>query len=299
MITIKVFEQSEINSDEIFLSEISELIGNDYELIETLKNISIGTAPLPEEVKGIYENTIMIHLRKHHVDLSKVVLMLPKNAVVTRKSMEVTVNHIEKIVRAFLKETMPWDWEKVKIGKFQANVEKVLVPEGRLSYEVVPSKQTDYLGTIPLCVNIMVDDQPNVKVWASVDISVITEVVAARKPLGRYQLIGEDDIHLVKMNLAELPCDAMTDLGDALGKRTKRMIRSKTVLRPDLLELPPVVKRGSIVSIIAEAPGIKVTALGKVKEKGRKGQVIQVENLDSNKGIYARVLDSNTVVVDF
>jgi len=60
-----------------------------------------------------------------------------------------------------------------------------------------------------------------------------------------------------------------------------------------------LVKRGDIVFIIAESSGIKVTALGQVKEKGRKGQIVRVENIDSNKGIYARVLDSNSVKVDF
>jgi len=51
--------------------------------------------------------------------------------------------------------------------------------------------------------------------------------------------------------------------------------------------------------IIVESDGLKITTLGKVKEKGRKGDMVRVENIDSNKGIYARVLDSSSVKVDF
>jgi flagella basal body P-ring formation protein FlgA len=71
------------------------------------------------------------------------------------------------------------------------------------------------------------------------------------------------------------------------------------VLRTDLIELPPLVRRGNVVVIIAESDVLKVTALGEVKEKGRRGETIRVVNLSSKKEIYARVVDSNTVKVDF
>jgi len=54
-----------------------------------------------------------------------------------------------------------------------------------------------------------------------------------------------------------------------------------------------------MVLIIAESEGLKVTALGKAKEKGRRGEMIRVLNIDSRKSIYARVLDSSRVKVDF
>ena len=84
-----------------------------------------------------------------------------------------------------------------------------------------------------------------------------------------------------------------------MGKRTRRSIDANTVLQPNLVELPPLVRRGDIVLIVAESEGLKVTALGRIKEKGTKGQIVRVENIDSHKRIYARVLDSNHVKVDF
>jgi flagella basal body P-ring formation protein FlgA len=50
---------------------------------------------------------------------------------------------------------------------------------------------------------------------------------------------------------------------------------------------------------LAEIGGIKITALGQVKKKGRLGERIPVMNFDSKKVLYARVLDSNTVKVEF
>ena len=102
-----------------------------------------------------------------------------------------------------------------------------------------------------------------------------------------------------KMDLADLPSDVIRDPEEVLGKRTKRAISAQTVLRPDLVEFPPVVKRGDVVVIVAETEGLKVTALGEVKKKGRIGERIPVINFDSRKVLYARVVDANTVKIEF
>jgi flagellar basal body P-ring formation protein FlgA len=44
---------------------------------------------------------------------------------------------------------------------------------------------------------------------------------------------------------------------------------------------------------------LKITPLGQVKKKGRLGERMPVVNMDSKKTLYARVIDSDTVKVDF
>jgi flagella basal body P-ring formation protein FlgA len=101
------------------------------------------------------------------------------------------------------------------------------------------------------------------------------------------------------MDLSDLPASVITDPGEVLGKRTRRAIGAKVPLRADFIELPPLVKRGDLVTIIARSNGLKITTLGQVKKKGRLGDRIPVVNLDSKKILHARVIDSNTVKVDF
>jgi flagella basal body P-ring formation protein FlgA len=124
-------------------------------------------------------------------------------------------------------------------------------------------------------------------------------VVVTRKPLGRHKPITEDDIELQTMDLSDLPGGVITDPGAVLGKRTRRAVGAQIPLRADLVELPPLVKRGDLVVIVAESNGLKITTLGQVKKRGRLGERIPVVNMDSKKILYARVIDSNTVKVDF
>jgi flagella basal body P-ring formation protein FlgA len=101
------------------------------------------------------------------------------------------------------------------------------------------------------------------------------------------------------MDLADLPANIVSDPEAVLGKRTKRVVGAQVPLRTDLIELPPLVKRGDMVVILAESNGLKITTLGQVKKKGRLGDRIPVVNMDSKKILHARVIDSNTVKVDF
>ena len=93
--------------------------------------------------------------------------------------------------------------------------------------------------------------------------------------------------------------NVVVDVDNVVGKRTTRAIKAGVILRTDMVELPPLVKRGDVVVIIAESEGLKVTALGKAKHRGHRGEKIAVENLDSRKEVFARVLDASTVKVDF
>jgi len=124
-------------------------------------------------------------------------------------------------------------------------------------------------------------------------------VVVARRPLGRYKPIDDDDLEVKAVDAAGLPADCITSPETVIGKRTRRPVDTGTVLRPDLVEFPPLVKNGDRVRIIAETSGLRISAFGQVKQKGGQGELVQVMNLDSNKVVYARVVDSHTVKIDF
>jgi flagella basal body P-ring formation protein FlgA len=137
------------------------------------------------------------------------------------------------------------------------------------------------------------------KDWTTATIEILGPVVVTRKPLGRHKPITEDDIELQTMDLSDLPAGVVDDPATVLGKRTRRAIGAQIPLRADLIEFPPLVKRGDMVMIVAESNGLKITTLGQVKKRGRLGERIPVINMDSKKILYARVIDSNTVKVDF
>jgi flagella basal body P-ring formation protein FlgA len=101
------------------------------------------------------------------------------------------------------------------------------------------------------------------------------------------------------MNLARVPANAVLNIDEALGSRTNRNIAVNSILRSDHIELPPVVKRGDVVHVVAESKHMKISVKAQAKESGATGKIIRVQNLRSKKTIYAQVVDSHTVQVDF
>jgi flagella basal body P-ring formation protein FlgA len=86
---------------------------------------------------------------------------------------------------------------------------------------------------------------------------------------------------------------------EVVGKRTRRLINAKTVIRSDLITMPPMVQKGDVVVIVAESQGMRISALGEIREKGHRGSRVRVRNVDSKEMIYAWVLDHKTVRVEF
>jgi len=213
-------------------------------------------------------------------------------------SIEITRNMIEDIVMDFLNAKVPWDKNRVKIKLVQIS-NGLMLPNTPYSYKVVPPNDTRYLGTVPLNVVFDIQGQPPKKAWATVKIEVETDVIVVNKPLNRNQSIEKDDVNVISMDMADLPSNFISKLEDVVGKKTLRVMNPKEVFRTDIVELPPMVKRKDRVSIVAESGNLRITAVGEVKESGGMGDRVKVVNLSSNKEIFARILDSKTVLVEF
>lgn len=296
--TVRVFERSEIKYDRIRLGEIAEIKGEDPALLKKLRDIVIGKAPLPGKSRRIDKDYIRIRLKQNGIDLSQIRLQVPIKAEVSRGFIEISKEKIKKIVLGSVYGLIPWEKDQIQIKKICVS-NSALLPKGNITYKVVAPRNADFLGNVPLSVLFKVNRRLKKKIWVTVNIEVLTELVVTKRPLRRYQVITEDDIHLKKMDLSKVKSHAVTTYEEVLGKRTKRAIKTGEILRTDHIELPPLVKRGDVVSIIAESDGLKITALGEVRKKGCRGERIKVLNLDSKKCVYAHVLDSNTVRVDF
>jgi flagella basal body P-ring formation protein FlgA len=297
-VKIHLNDRTEIENDKILLGEIGQIIGENRAHVEVVKHVVLGNAPLAGKTKYLTRDHVISRMKLIGIDLTTIQLVSSDKVEIVRSSMKINHNKIRKIIVDYLDKTLPWEKNDVNIKNIRVNNEPIL-PKGKITYKVVPPSNTDYVGLTPLSVHFYLNGKIHKKLMVSVNIEVMSDIVVTNKPLGRYQIITEDDISLNRMNLAKVSSNALRKIDDVLGKRTRRAIDSNTPLRPDLIELPPLIKRGDIVKIIVESDGLKVTALGKAKEKGRLGEIIKVTNVDSSKAIYARVLDANSVKVDY
>jgi flagella basal body P-ring formation protein FlgA len=298
LIRIRVLPNVQINGEDILLGKIAGIEGHDRLLVQKLSSIVVARAPLPGESRTLEKKAFKLRLKQNGINLSQLALHIPAKVVVTRNYIEISRDKIKMLVSDYIQKNIIKDNADGSIKDIRV-ADSLQLPNGRITFKVIPPRNRDLLGKIPFSVHFDVNGKFYKRVWATATVEVLAEVVITKKPLGRHKPITEDDIELLKMDLAKLPSGVITDPEAVLGKRTKRAIGAKTVLRADQVELPPLVKRGDVVVIIAESGGLKITAMGQVKKKGRLGESIPVMNYDSKKILYGRVLDSSTVKVEF
>ena len=137
------------------------------------------------------------------------------------------------------------------------------------------------------------------KVRISGWVDVFDSVVCVSRNVKRGEILQEDDLYLSRKNISRLPSTILTEKGKAIGLMVKHQIRAETPLKEWMLVRAPIVKRGDMVTILAESGGLRVSVPGKILEKGYKGQLVQVQNTMSRKKIYAKVINDATVMVDF
>lgn len=298
LIRVHILEKVQIDDEKILLSDIARIEGDDPVLVQKLGSIVVGRAPLPGDSRNLDDGMIKTRLKQNGINLAELTLNIPPSVDVSRSFIEVSPEKIKGLVSDYISKNLLSGNSNASIKSLQVS-ESLRLPGGRITYEVTAPPNRDMVGQVPFAVNFDVNGKLYKRVWATATIEVLAEVVITKKPLGRHKPITEDDITVLKMDLAKVPSGVITDPEAVLGKRTSRAIGSKTVLRTDLVEFPPLVRRGDVVEIVAETQGFKVTALGQVKKKGALGERIPVMNFESKKVLYARVMDSKTVKIDF
>jgi flagella basal body P-ring formation protein FlgA len=287
-----------VSSDTLLLGQIAKVSGGDAELRRIVQAVKLGPAPRPGKCTTIDADEISRRLKSSRVDLARVHLEVASPIKVTRKSVVLKGTQIEAAVRAFVKREMPWSRKAARIKTIRG-IESLRLPTGKIDLKVMASRDCKFLGSVPLSVSVFSNGEFYKKVWVTAAIAVSSQVVMVAKPLGRHQPIGAEDVELVTVDLAKVPTQAIKSMASAVGMRTKRRLFPKTILRRDYVEAPYVVQRGDLVQMVVSTASLNLTAQGITKERGRRGERIRVENIDSKKVVYATVVDASTVEVQF
>lgn len=227
------------------------------------------------------------------------VLMLSMSAVCLAAEGTVLIEaQVRQVVTDFVRKRTEQLGLEVTIRKIGYRGDLVL-PVGAVSYEVQAPRQWEGWGNANLALLVRVDNRLEKNIPLTVEVEALAEMVVAVRQLERGEVVGAGDVTLQKRDLATAPGKFSHALADVVGKRVRVGMRGNLPVRADYLEKVPLVKSGQLVNIIAQSPTIYVTATGRVRNDAAEGDLVQVQNLLSQKQIAARVLDANTVQVEF
>ncbi len=134
-----------------------------------------------------------------------------------------------------------------------------------------------------------------VPVAGRVEATVLVPVAAV--PLAAGTVLAADDIRMMRMRRSTVPGDAVLRAEQAIGQQIRRMAPAGTPFLRDELRPPVLVRKGAVVLIRVDSPGITLTASGQALDPGGAGDRIRVLNPVSHAVLEAMVTAAGQVRV--
>jgi flagella basal body P-ring formation protein FlgA len=214
------------------------------------------------------------------------------------ESQVLTVEEIEKGALEKLASILPWDRESLEINVYYEG-EDIILPPGKkeLIYKIRGSNQR--AGRIPLTLQIKVNNHFQKRIRLNSRVLVSQEVVKTIRTIRKGEMISNDNIQLETIKTERPWKNAIRSIDQALGYAAGRNLPIGKILTQKFLKKPALVNRGDKILILAEKGGMKITTPGILKEDGYEDGMVQVLNIESKKLIYGRLVDANTVRVNF
>jgi len=111
-------------------------------------------------------------------------------------------------------------------------------------------------------------------------------------------VLRESDLHMVRIPAGRVPAGAVRAIADAVGKQLRYQAAAGAPLLAGALRSPRLVQRNARVLIIAESPGLALSAEGRALDDGAAGDHVRVLNTASRAILDAEVIGEARVRVD-
>ena len=223
-----------------------------------------------------------------------VVSLLAQNTTSPRK---LTNNDIMKIVNRLLHERLPYNSEDVII-EYRRIPEGITIPHGDAKFVEIPANYVNYRGNVVFQLGIYLDGKLHKRVPLSLKIRTFENVLIVARRINRHQLIQSSSFNIEKRETTVLPNDILKSADSVVGTRATRILNPGRIIQASMIEYPPVIERGRAVALVVRIGNIMVATPAKAMEDGNLNELITVHNLKSKKRVVAKVINSNTVVVE-
>ncbi len=154
-------------------------------------------------------------------------------------------------------------------------------------------------GTFSALIRVSEADGSNsqtVNVRGVADRVVSVPVLKADKRNG--EVITSGDITYITRKATTVGANVVRSPGEMIGSTPRRAIAAGTLITPNDLQMPQMVSRGDLITMVYKQGGMYLTVKGRALEDGAIGQSIKVSNTGSNRTLEGRVTATKQVTIN-
>lgn len=128
--------------------------------------------------------------------------------------------------------------------------------------------------------------EPHWRIFIGVTLHSVEHVVVTTHPLMRQVVLGPADLTVVEREITLLPGGYYRSPEALYGTVTGRMLGAGEVLTPTVVQIPPVIRRGQQVTVVARQGGLEVRQAGTALADAGLSQRVQVQT-GAGRGTHA------------
>lgn len=182
-------------------------------------------------------------------------------------------------------------------------VVKVNAPDNRLklapcSTNIDANFPSDFISK-RLTIQLSCSAPQSWSIYLIAEIGLYKEVIVFSEHLTKGRLIQDSDLKTDLVDVNDIRESYYKEKSAIIGKELKRNIKSGEIVREVLLNMPQVIKRGQLVSLMAVSSAISVETTGTAMSDGRIGDIIRVKNNRSERIVSGIVQPNGEVYINF
>ena len=123
------------------------------------------------------------------------------------------------------------------------------------------------------------------------------DVAVLKSDVARGAVIAEAELEYKSIPLIRANGSVVRAITDVAGKEARRALKAGELIRTGDVKRPTLVAKGSTVTMLFEAPGMRLSAIGRALAEGAEGDTITILNPTSYRKVEAVVIKAGTVRV--
>jgi len=297
-ITIELQDSVVLPEKQVVLGDIAYVSCSDPVLLERVNNVLIGNTPCVGNVRRIETAIITARLMDEGFNLNEVTYGSATASLVSVKSTTVRGEDVVRKAKEYLAEKIPSYGNEIIIESDRVPADKILpASDEDVRLDVSPAEGNRDRGNVQVFVRIFVKDKQYLKIPVFFNVRVYENVVASGRKISRGEILTGYDLVVESIETTKFSASTFSSIDDLVGKRITRLIQPHTPITPEIIDNPPLIKRGECITLLLQSGNLIIVAKGVAKEDGHLGEIIKVKNVDTKKEIQGSVEDSSTVKV--
>jgi len=154
-------------------------------------------------------------------------------------------------------------------------------------------------GQVVIPVRVVLNGGLEKVVYVRAEIRCFDDVVVAKRNIGRHDILKDGYLALTRRETTGLREAFYRETAGLNGLRVRRLITGDRIVLSNMVETPPMVRRGSTVEVAFAHGNLTVVTRGVARQDGWEGDIIRIRMPNDRKELKGKVAGRGQVALTY